>query len=93
MKAEQKYNKNSPPVLVCKADGNPKPSVVWYKGNEKVTDKSGEISSDRLTLKVKSPDALKTTIYRCLVKNRFGNISYHFVLTTSGKLQSDCSLT
>lgn len=90
MKPEQKFKKDDSTNFVCKADGNPKPSVVWYKGDEKVTDMSGEISSDRFTFKVKSPDASKTSKYRCVVSNKYGNISFEFVLIIPGNYAPDC---
>lgn len=84
MKAEQKYDKDNPPVLVCKAHGNPKPTVMWYKDDERVTGKSGVISTDRFTLRVKSPDAKYKSTYRCFVSNKYGNISYEFVIEVPG---------
>ena len=84
MIAEQKFDKEKPPILVCKADGNPKPTVVWYKDDEQVTSKSGEISADRFTLRVKSPDAKSKLTYSCFVSNKYGNLSYEFVIEVPG---------
>ena len=84
MKAMQKFDKDNPPILVCKADGNPKPTVLWYKENERITNKSGEISANRFTLRVKSSNAKDKIKYRCLVSNKYGNISYEFVIDVPG---------
>ena len=84
MIAEQEFDEQKPPVLVCKADGNPKPTVVWYKDDERVTSKSGEISADRFTLTVKSPYARQNLTYSCFVSNKYGNLSYDFVVEVLG---------
>ena len=84
MKKTQKYEKDNPPSLVCNANGNPKPTVVWYKEDERMTGKSGEISADTFTLRVKSPDAKDKTKYTCFVSNKYGNISYEFVIEVPG---------
>ena len=84
MVAEQEFDKEKPPILVCKADGSPKPTVVWYKDDERVTSKSGETSADRFTFRVTSPDARSKLIYRCFVSNKYGNLSYDFVVEVSG---------
>ena len=84
MKKTQEYEKDNPPSLLCNADGNPKPTVVWYKEDERMTDKSGEISEDKFTLRVESPDAKDKMKYRCLVWNKYGNISYEFVIYVPG---------
>ena len=83
MKPKVTQKKENPAILVCKAGGNPKPTVLWYKGDENVTDNSGEISEDRFTLKVKSPDSA-TSKYKCVVSNIYGSIIYEFELTTEG---------
>lgn len=53
-------------VLKCSADGNPKPSFKWYKGNESVSlGSQGEL----LTIpSVKHKDA---GTYRCLADNGY----------------------
>ena len=84
MIAEQEFDEEKPPVLVCKADGNPKPTVVWYKDDERVTSKSGEISADRFTFRVMSPDEKSKLTYRCFVSNKYGNLSYEFVIEVPG---------
>ena len=81
MKKEQEYKKDNPPIFVCKADGIPKPDVKWFKNDEPHQHKSGEITSHNFVLKVKSPDATGPIRYSCLVWNKFGNISYEFILT------------
>ena len=84
MKPKVTHKKENPAILVCKAGGNPKPTVLWYKGNERVTDNSGEISEDRFTLKVKYPNRSTSKYITCVVSNRYGSIRYEFELITEG---------
>ena len=84
MIAGQKFDKENPPILACKADGRPKPTVIWYKDDERFPGKSGVISADRFTLRVKSLGGKYKSTYSCFVWNKYGNISYDFVIKVAG---------
>ncbi len=80
MRSIVKYRKGNPVIFVCKAGGNPRPKVLWYQDNKRLTD----ISEDRFTLKVKHPDSLISN-YKCVVSNRYGSINYEFKLIIEGR--------
>ena len=89
MKATIIFKSKNPPTLACKAGGYPKPTVVWYKNDELASYNSGEISADSFTFKIKSPDG-EPTAYKCVVTNKYGNISFTFKVTAEGKCLLVC---
>ena len=88
----KRKEKDPPTILACKAGGNPTPTVVWYKNGEQASDNSGEVSPDRFTFKIKSPDDGKTR-YKCVVSNKYGNISFDFELEVERKYAISSQLT
>ncbi|XP_028414940.1 fibroblast growth factor receptor 2-like [Dendronephthya gigantea] len=79
-KREVEYDEQNKPTFSCKARGSPMPDVMWFKNDEIVQHKSGEISSKNFVYKVKSPDVGDPIKYKCLVWNKVGNISFEFTL-------------
>ncbi|KAH9426912.1 Roundabout 1 [Dermatophagoides pteronyssinus] len=71
--------KHDPTQLECKADGNPKPIIEWYKDNVKIEQSSSHpiIMADGETLfflhvNTRKGEHSDTGIYYCLARNEVG---------------------
>ncbi|CAC5388059.1 unnamed protein product [Mytilus coruscus] len=56
--------------LKCTTDGSPKPSYLWYKGNQI------EAISTSETLTIRDVTTTKSGIYTCIVSNTFNDVIY-----------------
>lgn len=70
---EVNFNAFELQILSCKADGSPKPKVIWYKNDEVQKETTAELPISPSD----SPKA-KVTKYTCVVSNKFGSLIRNF---------------
>ncbi|XP_053213198.1 uncharacterized protein LOC128396610 [Panonychus citri] len=88
---------NEPAMLYCKADGQPKPTIEWYKDGEKVRPGRPRIfiSGDGLFFyKVVSGEGKDsdTGIYYCIARNQIGKVYSRNATVNVGYLRDDFRL-
>ena len=72
-----------PTILTCPVDGNPSPSVTWYKGN----DISGQPLHTGKTWKLCQTKSSHNGLYTCSASNSLGTVTATVILEV-GELSS-----
>ncbi|XP_046363431.1 neuroglian-like isoform X4 [Haliotis rufescens] len=75
-------------TLTCESSGKPKPSVVWFKGNQPLTG-DRHVVQDNGDLLIKNVNHKDTGNYKCYARNRFGKDEANGTLTVRKKTKID----
>lgn len=63
-------------ILTCPVDGNPPPTVTWYKGN----DTSGQLLHTGKTWKLCQTTSSDSGLYTCSASNSLGTVTATVIL-------------
>ena len=73
--------------MICDAEGNPTPKVIWYKNDKilrRIKGESSTISPYQYNIVIKSLIPVDSGIYTCNVSNKWGYINKTYTLDVTG---------
>ncbi|XP_063439692.1 twitchin-like [Mytilus trossulus] len=75
-------NEGNDVKLTCGVNGNPKPSIIWYRDGRMFDDqKRSKTTMRKYSLIIKDAQVDDEGDYKCIVKNEYGSLNFTFYVT------------